>query len=183
MLYSLCLPPTNLTCNLLLLETLLYLPPFIMFSSSFCVQKLSTICTVTLCECVILCNNESLALLSNNNPQLLKVFHFFNVAKWQTVLASKFYFNIPTNTDVPYYVFFSGQVFNEQRHSCQGQVSFEDIRGASNLWWSAFQKFYSGAFAAAATDKGQARDHSRNIFFIFTQVFSLTVFSNKIPLF
>ena len=68
MLYSLCLPPTNLTCNLLLLETLLYLPPFIMFSSSFCVQKLSTICTVTLCECVILCNNESLALLSNN-PQ------------------------------------------------------------------------------------------------------------------
>ena len=108
MLYSLlhCLPPTNLTCNLLLLETLLYLPPFIMFSSSFCVQKLSTICTVTLCECVILCNNESLALLSNNNPQLLKVFHFVNVAKWQTVLASKFYFNIPTNTDVPYYVFF-----------------------------------------------------------------------------
>ena len=101
---------------------------------------------------------------------------FVNVAKWQTVLASKFYFNIPTNTDVPYYVFFSGQVFNEQRHSCQGQVSFEDIRGASNHWWSAFQKFYGWTFAAATTGKGQARDHSRNIFFIFTQVFSLTVF-------
>ena len=100
-------------------------------------------------------------------------FFFFFLRRFQSRVRNV---NIGRQYDLKTFFpcFFPGQVFNEQRHSCQGQVSFEDIRGASNHWWSAFQKFYGWTFAAAATGKGQARDHSRNIVFIFTQVCSLT---------